>query len=178
MVVKVAAVFLLFCTFAHAADGLSLYTDPDFPNFSFEYDPLEWSIEQQILNPVTSRELKIVTARNLNGEALVFSFEYPKEADFVDCLEMLSKIPHIGDVALRFNGDTSYYPTSSFTLCANNFAQCQEATQGYNLQMTDEILAVGCRMPFFETTASANFVTSLNIVSGLLYLREDWQTRI
>lgn len=56
---------LLFSSCAYAADGLSLYTDPDFPNFSFEYDPSVWTFEEEVFNPVVmSRDLKVLTAKN------------------------------------------------------------------------------------------------------------------
>lgn len=78
--VKVANVFffLILCGFAYAADSLTLYTDPDFPDFSFEYDSSVWTIEQVPVDPNDITELKVVKARSLYGqEVITFSFEAP-----------------------------------------------------------------------------------------------------
>jgi hypothetical protein len=72
---KFAIVFAYFvCVFVYAADGLTLYTDPDFPDFSFEYDAAEWRLEQPPVDPNFPNDLKIVIARNSSGEELKFTF--------------------------------------------------------------------------------------------------------
>jgi hypothetical protein len=148
---------LLICfllSVANAADGLSVYTDPDFPNFSFEYDPSLWSLELQVFNPVTSRNLKLVTAKNQNGEQRIFSLEYPIETGFDECNQKFreNQITFVGNVAVRLAEDTTYSVQSTFTSCVSNFKQCQKIVADAQLSpLENDIVAVGCDVPFLKS---------------------------
>ncbi len=169
--------YLILCTFAYAADGLTLYTDPDFPDFSFEYDPSVWTIEQQTFNPVTSGKLKVVTAKNQNGEKLIFSFAYPQEIGFAEECEVIlreDQVSVVGDIALRFTQNAEYYPQFHFTLCETDPRGCEERQQialEFQFPPSDnEVIAVGCRIGFFETEPSSEFIETRRFSSEVAYL--------
>jgi hypothetical protein len=175
--VKLAKVFffLILCTFVYAADGLTLYTDPDFPDFSFEYDPSVWTIEQQTFNPVISQTLKSLTVTNLNGEEIIFRFEAPIETGFEGLFYTFraEDITFIGGVAVRVKGDNSYYPQHYFTSCLDNLKECQEHAEMMRFPPpSQDIVAVGDRVGVFYTQVTQSFIN--NLVSNVM---KEWGNR-
>jgi hypothetical protein len=190
--VKVAKIFLLslLCSFAYAADGLTLYTDPDFPNFSFEYDPLVWSLEQEVFNPVVmSRNLKILAAKNQNGEEIIFAFSYPAENGYAEMCEVVlreGQADVVGEVAVRiyenyYQPRNYYAPQFNFTLCETDPRGCQErreqgeVTEFQPFQTDSEVIAVGCAIGLFETKPSREFLASRTFNSDVAYLENFGQ---
>lgn len=159
---------------AHAADGLTLYTDPDFPNFSFEYDSLEWTVEQVQADDL--HVLKQIVVRNSNGERLIFHLEAPIETGFEGLFDAFraEDITFIGTVAVRIKGDHSYYPQPYFTTCINNLKECQERAEMMRFPpLSQDIVVVGDQVGVFYTSVSQSFVD--NLVSDVM---EEWGNRV
>jgi hypothetical protein len=189
MVKLVKVIFIVICGFAYAADGLTLYTDPDFPDFSFEYDPAEWSLEQEVFNPIgKSRDLKILTAKNQNGEELTFSFSYPAESGYAEMCEVIlreGQVDIVGEIAVRLYEDyyqpRNYYaPQFNFTLCETDPRGCQQrqkdALEFQSPQSDSDIVAVGCDIGFFETEPSREFLETRTLSSDVKYLESFGQS--
>jgi hypothetical protein len=164
--VKVAKFYLLliFCSFAYAADGLTLYTDPDFPNFSFEYDPSEWTIEVIISDD--PHVLKRVVANNPNGEQLIFHFEAFRETGFDGAYYPWreDEVEFVGDIAVRV--DNNYYPKGFFISCIDEKEKCEKVIE-QNLAVVSslekDVVALGDTVCIFYTEMSEEFINELNV---------------
>jgi hypothetical protein len=180
--VKVAKVFfaLTLFAFAYAADGLTLYTDPDFPDFSFEYDLSVWSLEQLPPNPNFPNLLKIITVSNANGEELRFSFEKLIETGWDNPLEPFSQGEYtlVGNIAVRVKRDFDknyYYPRENFIVCFERPNECQNAAKSWGYaELPEGTRVAGVTIQVFDTVASEKFVNEHMSDEYIRY----WQNRI
>jgi hypothetical protein len=80
----------------------------------------------------------------------------------------------VGNIALRFTRNAVYYPQFNFTLCRTDPQGCQErqkiASEFQFPQSDSDVVAVGCRIVFFETKPSSEFIETRKLSPDFAYL--------